>query len=293
MKFTSQNIRLFDDIFVNAHGAGYVLDFSDRTMREFFEEELSIDIDNDIYKDDGTSKAKRLRCFIKKSDRNTVLTVLDRLWIYRKEMQTPSMTPKDKTSYLKLIGNLKKVDTLSSLGLAPPTLEKTSVVDYPYFINELKIMKQMHPQKRGYRFESWLNELFSAFSLLPNSGFKMAGEQIDGSFLLDNEIYLVEAKWQSLKTAASDLHIFQSKLDQKARWARGVFISWHGFSTEAFEAWGREKSTICITGYDLYHMLNNNINLIELLNKKIRYAAERGKYLISIDKLYPNLVINK
>lgn len=289
MRFTSQDIRLFDDVFVNAYGAGYILDFSDRTMREFFEEELSIDIDNNIYKDDGTSKAKRLRCFIKKSDRDTVLAVLDRLWIYRKEMEIYPMTPKDEMSYLKLIENLKKTDDASSLGLVPPTLKKTDIVDYHYFISELKIMKAMCPQKRGYRFETWLNELFSAFSLLPNSGFRITGEQIDGSFLLSNETYLVEAKWQSRKTAAPDLHVFQSKIDQKASWARGVFISWQGFSTEAFEAWGRKKSVICISGHDLYHMLNNNISLIELLNKKIRYAAERGEYFISIDKLYPNL----
>ena len=58
MKFTSQDIKLFDEVFVNVYGAGYILDFSDKTMREFFEEELSIDIDSDIYKDDGASKAR-------------------------------------------------------------------------------------------------------------------------------------------------------------------------------------------------------------------------------------------
>lgn len=291
MKFTSQDIKLFDEIFVNTYGAGYVLDFSDRTMSEFFEEELSIDIDNDIYKDDGTSKAKRLRCFIKKSDRETVLIVLDKLWSYRKTMKTPMVTPSDEMSYSNLIERLKKVDIISSVGIVPPTLETTSAHDYQYFIHELETMKMMTPQQRGYRFESWLNELFSAFRLIPNSGFKIIGEQIDGSFLLHNETYLVEAKWHSQKTAAPDLHVFQSKLDQKATWARGVFISWQGFSSEAFEAWGRKKSIICITGYDLYHMLTNNISLIELFDKKIRHAAERGEYCVSIDKLYPNLKI--
>lgn len=289
MKFTSQDIKLFDDIFVNAYGAGYILDFSDKTMRKFFEEELSIDIDNDIYKDDGTSKAKRLRCFIKKSDLETVLIVLDKLWAYRKTMKIPTMSLSDEMSYSCLIERLKKVDVISSVGIAPPTLETTSAHNYRYFISELETMKMMTPQQRGYRFESWLNELFSAFRLIPNLGFKIIGEQIDGSFLLHNETYLVEAKWHSKKTAALDLHVFQSKLDQKATWARGVFISWQGFSSEAFEAWGRNKSIICVSGYDLYHMLTNNISLVELFDKKIRHAAERGEYFVSIDKLYPNL----
>jgi len=261
-------------------------------MREFFEEELSIDIDNEIYKDDGTSKAKRLRCFIKKSDREIVLVVLDKLWAYRKTMKTPLMTPNDEMSYSNLIERLKKVDIISSVGIVPPTLETTNVPNYIYFINELETMKIMIPQQRGYRFESWLNELFKAFRLIPNQGFRIIGEQIDGSFILHNETYLVEAKWHSQKTAAPDLHVFQSKLDQKATWTRGVFISWQGFSSEAFEAWGRKKSIICITGYDLYHMLTNNISLVELLERKIRHAAERGEYFISIDKLYPNLKIS-
>lgn len=292
MKFTSQDIKLFDDIFVNVYGAGYILDFSDKTMREFFEEELSIDIDSDIYKDDGTSKAKRLRCFIKKSDRETVLAVLDKLWAYRKTMKTPMMTPSDEMSYLRLIERLKKMDIISSVGIVLLTLETNCAHNYQYFISELKTMNMMTPQQRGYRFESWLNELFSAFRLIPNPGFKIIGEQIDGSFLLHNETYLIEAKWHSQKTAAPDLHVFQSKLDQKATWARGVFISWQGFSSEAFEAWGRNKSIICITGYDLYHMLTNNISLIELLDKKIRHAAEKGEYFVSIDKLYPDLKIH-
>ena len=37
---------------------GYVLDFSDRTMTQFFAEELNIDIDHPRYRDDGTSKGK-------------------------------------------------------------------------------------------------------------------------------------------------------------------------------------------------------------------------------------------
>ncbi|MDM4092713.1 restriction endonuclease [Klebsiella oxytoca] len=289
MKFTSQDIKLFDEAFVNVYGAGYILDFSDKTMKVFFEEELSIDIDNDIYKDDGSSKAKRLRCFIKKSDREIVLAALEKLWAYRKAMKNYPMTSEDEISYSHLIERLRNVDTASSVGIVPPKLETTSTPNYLYFISELESMKMMTPQQRGYRLESWLNELFCAFRLTPNPGFRIIGEQIDGSFLLHNETYLVEAKWHAQKTAASDLHVFQSKLDQKATWTRGVFISWQGFSSEAFEAWGRNKSIICITGYDLYHMLTNNISLIELLEKKIRHAAEKGEYFISIDMLYPNL----
>ena len=44
-------------------GGGYVLDFTDRTFSEFFEEHTRRDIDTAIYRDRGTSKANRLRGF--------------------------------------------------------------------------------------------------------------------------------------------------------------------------------------------------------------------------------------
>jgi hypothetical protein len=43
---------------------GYVLNFSDRTFAEFFDAELEVDIDHSRYGKFGSSKAKRLRCFV-------------------------------------------------------------------------------------------------------------------------------------------------------------------------------------------------------------------------------------
>lgn len=43
--------------------SGYVLDFSDRTFGEFFHDYLRLDIDQDKYRANGTSKANRLRTF--------------------------------------------------------------------------------------------------------------------------------------------------------------------------------------------------------------------------------------
>ena len=44
-------------------GSGYVLDFSDRTFAEFFEENVDVDIHSERYLIHGTSKAKKLRAF--------------------------------------------------------------------------------------------------------------------------------------------------------------------------------------------------------------------------------------
>ncbi len=44
-------------------GSGYVLNFSDRTFSEFFEDIARLDIDQERYHEQGSSKAKRLRTF--------------------------------------------------------------------------------------------------------------------------------------------------------------------------------------------------------------------------------------
>ena len=49
----------------------------------------------------------------------------------------------------------------------------------------------------AYAFEKYLKRLFDAFGLEAHSAFSLTGEQIDGSFLLGSETYLLEAKWHS------------------------------------------------------------------------------------------------
>ena len=62
---------------------GYVLDFSNRTFAEFFQDELDINIDDSRWAAQGESKAKRLRYYLRQADRETALDTLNALWEYR------------------------------------------------------------------------------------------------------------------------------------------------------------------------------------------------------------------
>jgi hypothetical protein len=50
--------------------------------------------------------------------------------------------------------------------------------------------------KAGLALERLLTELFGLFGLSPRQSFRVVGEQIDGSFELDHDSYLLEAKWE-------------------------------------------------------------------------------------------------
>jgi hypothetical protein len=73
-------MRVFDDAF-DMHG-GYVLNFSDRTFSEFFDDEFGINIYDEKYQFNGSSKAKHMRAFIATEDEFTVARVIRRLWEY-------------------------------------------------------------------------------------------------------------------------------------------------------------------------------------------------------------------
>ena len=50
-------------------------------------------------------------------------------------------------------------------------------------------------QAAGLQLEKVLSRLFALHGLSHREPFRVVGEQIDGSFELDHEVYLLEAKW--------------------------------------------------------------------------------------------------
>ena len=152
---------------------------------------------------------------------------------------------------------------------------------------ELVSLSNLAPQARGYAFEKFLKQLFDVYGLAAQEPFRLRGEQIDGSFQFANEIYLVEAKWQGLPIGVAELHTFHGKIEQKAAWTRGLFVSNSGFTDDGLVAFGRGKRVICMDGYDLYETLHREIPLNQVLDRKVRRAAETGSPFVRVRDLFP------
>lgn len=142
-------------------------------------------------------------------------------------------------------------------------------------------------KERGFAFEGFLNNLFNAFSLEPRGSFRLAGEQIDGSFELDHEIYLLEAKWQDKQIGQAEILVLREKVEAKSTWSRGIFISHSGFTKEGLEAFshGRATNLIGMSGQDLYFILDGKMSLSEALRRKVRLAAETGRFYVSVQEI--------
>ncbi|MBN1572807.1 MAG: hypothetical protein JW984_06375 [Deltaproteobacteria bacterium] len=66
--------------------------------------------------------------------------------------------------------------------------------------NDLLRITELEAQPRGYAFEEFLNELFKAYNLDPQSSFRLVGEQIDGSFKLVMTLILLKRSGKTSKS---------------------------------------------------------------------------------------------
>lgn len=272
----SIELSLIDEIFRGGE-RGYILDFSNRTFTDFFVRELDVDIDAPQYAVDGISKGKRLRCFLGQVDDGTAARTLRVLWEHREAQRAhrgsdplPRASQQISGLIAKLEGNGPQVPD----NVAPAPM--IDMIDFGRLSDRLVAIRDLEPHRRGYDFEKFLTDLFDAFRLNARGPFRLVGEQIDGSFELANEIYLVEAKWLNRKIGAAELHTFEGKIGQKAAWARGLFISFQGFTEEGLHAFGRGKNVIGMDGRDIYEALARGIGVDRLIRAKVRHAAEHG-----------------
>lgn len=287
------NIRSIDMLFLEdllEMGSGYVLNFSDRTFSQFFAEELNYDIDDSAYAVNGKSKGKRLRCFLQTVDIPTAVRTLKALWEYREAVRLRNQqldnVENAEGRLLALINRLEgKPEPAKPAGKPPsPAFDRPRLIQLR---KELLALHQLAPQARGYAFEKLLCNIFNAYGLEAREPFRLQGEQIDGSFQLSNETYLLEAKWQGDQTGVADLHTFHGKLEQKAAWTRGLFISNSGFTEDGLAAFGRGKRVICMDGLDLHDTMHREIPLNHVLDRKVRRAAETGFPFARVRDLFP------
>jgi hypothetical protein len=284
------NIRPIDMLILNSlfeWKPGYVLNFSDVTFSRFFADELNLDIDDPIYATDGTSKGKRLRCFLQTVDKETAVRTLNALWDYREAIMSKfnqeEAVQNAHGKFLTVIDRIKGIASEDKRKPEPasngPAILRLSA--------DLTSLAAVEPHVRGIEFESFLKRYFDLFGLKARDAFRLQGEQIDGSFVLAEQTYLLEAKWQNLPTGAAELHTFHGKCEQKADWTRGLFVSYAGFTDVGLEAFGRRKRIICMDGHDIYDALSRQIPLNHVLSEKVRKAAETGGAFHRVRDLFP------
>ena len=142
----------------------------------------------------------------------------------------------------------------------------------------LNLLSEPDAQKRGFKFEPFLNDFFAIHGLDPHGSFRIAGEQIDGSFELHGDTFIVEARWRKEPASTSDLLVLRGKAE-KSDWTRGLFISINGFSELATPTLqiGRKANLIAMSGQDLVLILERHWTLHHALRAKLRHTGESAE----------------
>ena len=287
VKIRPVDMRIIDRVF--GMEGGVVLDFSNRTFAEFFQDELGVDIDNSRWAVQGGSKAKRLRYYLRQADRHTALVTLNALWEYREASSItadhPELDPSVRAACFRIIERLGGKSPEPVVPTATHREPRVDAATTSVLAARLVAVSTMDPQARGYAFEKFLKDVFDAYGMSARAPFRLTGEQIDGSFVLGEQTYLLEARWRNSKVDVETLRAFNAKVEDKASWSRGLIISQSGFTEDGLHAFGRGKSVVCMEGLDLHEVLSRRLDLAEVIALKVRRAAETGVAFVRVRDL--------
>lgn len=292
-------MKLVDELF--GMSSGYVLDFDNKSYAEFFRSEVGVDIYDAAYADDGGSKGKRLRAFLSIGQTSAITRALTALWEYREVSRLSNGEPEKVSNARQRLSAL--VQKLGGVPLpnhdpgaeaaepkpaTPPRPFRPDTETLQRLRDRLFALHNMsdEPQARGRHFETLLADLFNAWGLEARASFSLTGQQIDGSFQLGSDTYLLEAKWHRDKIGSNTLRAFQHAVEDRPQWARGLFVSYSGFSDDGLTDFTARR-IILIDGMDLMDAMSRRIPLPDIFAAKMRYSAERKKPFASVRVLFP------
>ena len=277
--------QLIEDVLQMSRG--YVLDFSNRTFDEFMTEVIG----ESIYdKYEYTSKANLLRRFIADYPDAYVGKMIILAIKYMRSKNLITQSNESKVNELLMLGH-DKLGRSSTSKTSESSIASTFInnqIDYHALANDLfKLDAIKDAQKRGYDFEKYLNKLFGVFGLDPHASYRTDTDQIDGSFILNGNTVLLEAKYRVASLSKNDLLLFENKVTRKSSFARGLFVSLSDFDEKVISYFkDRSSRIIAFSVPELYLMCSEEIDLKEVLTRKFRYLDEYGIIYKHISQLF-------
>ena len=257
--------------------SGHVLDFSNATFAEFVHDSTGSDIYDPRYDFRSGSKANRLRAFWQKEDNGVVGKLMSDMLDYHDGTGPLNETCRQIVTRLLTRGAVPQPNSGSRDGepLSEQRQRSQALEQLKKEFSGLAIERDRN--NAGLALEQLLNRLFEIFQLRPRQPFRVVGEQIDGSFELDGQVYLLESKWEKNPLPEADLLIFRGKIEGKSTFTRGVFIALNDISISARDAITRGKapSFFIMNGHDLMMILCESMNLSDFLRKRVRLLVYR------------------
>jgi len=263
---------------------GYVLDFSNRTFKDFVVESVGLDIFKPKYDYGSGSKANRLRAFwIREDNYNAGKLILSLLnyWKELKLLNNQVITFAEQSLFdecLKISFRLrpsgKNEQQQEIEGSKKQEQDNKTEHRLSLLLSKFEeLAKSTDPHQRGFLLQDLLNDLFSIYEIFVMKSFQRnsGGEQIDGAFSFQGWHYLVECKWTKKLADIRELDSLLGKVNRSGKQTMGLFLSIEGWSENVppLLKQNPDKCIILMDGYDLRCVLSEAIELEVLLREKI------------------------
>ena len=149
--------QILEDLF--GMKSGYVLDFSNRTFKEYIFDTLGIDV-YEKYAEGNLSKAKIMRRLYQDLSDRQLATLLKAFLEYIEEFGHSNDTNRMKKAW-------KIVERLSGERMRDDNGDEGNGFNFKYFLKRLIDLSssETSKQNKGYEFEKYLRDLFDAAGL--------------------------------------------------------------------------------------------------------------------------------
>ena len=257
---------------------GYFLDFkNNRVFEEFMQDIVGYNISA---KYPGLSKAKMFREFCEDETEPYIGKAIVMAINYMRENNLITDELKEKVDNLYKFGRklLGKNDMQFKSKKPISETKEPSSVNYDDLNKSLLDIENIpSAQAKGYAFEKYLNKLFITFDLAPHASYRTEFDQIDGSFVLEGNTILVEAKYRTNAIPKNDLLLFTQKIESKSHFPKGLFITYSPVDDRAIEYFtDRSARIVVMTVQELFLMCQNKYPFPKVLQAKFRALDERG-----------------
>jgi hypothetical protein len=140
-----------------------------------------------------------------------------------------------------------------------------------------ELCPQLGKQGGGYAFQEWFYD-FMAFSDIDHRcPYVTDGRQIDGSVTIDGTTYLVELKFTSEQSGATDIDSLLGKVNSKADNTMGIMVSMSGYSSVAIKQASSAKTPLLLFDYShLYMALGGTETFANIVRRVRRHSSQTG-----------------
>lgn len=151
-------------------------------------------------------------------------------------------------------------------------------------------LDELHPKvgkkEGGYEFQTWFYDFLDFFEIDNRRPYVSKGRQIDGSLTHEGTTYLVELKFTSNQSDATDIDSLKAKVESKADNTMGVFVSISGYSSVAVaEASGPKALILLFDAQHIYLCLAGVLNFGDVLSRVRRHASQTGEAYLPVQQI--------